>query len=78
MTPLLELLRECSAADREFLAQHAGTSVNYLYSLAGGHRRSPRADLAFRIEDASVALGKRVVTAREIATQSLLKAFSDC
>lgn len=74
ITPLLALLRECSAEERERLAQDAGTTVNYLYSLAGCHRGTPNATLAVGIEDASRRLSKetrgrtRVVTVRELAT----------
>lgn len=72
-TPLLELLRECTADDREWLAESVGTSVNYLYSLAGCHRSGPSAELAFALEDASRDLRKktrgrtRVLKARDVA-----------
>lgn len=38
--------------DRERLADLAGTSLGYLYQIAGGHRRCS-ADLAIRLEVAS-------------------------
>lgn len=72
-TCLLELLRECTPEERERLAALAGTQVNYLYSLAGCHRGSPRSKLAAGIEDASRALNAetggrtRVVTMRDLA-----------
>lgn len=81
-TPLLVLLRCLDSDQRETLALWSGTTVNYLYSLAGGHRNSPRAELAFRIEDASVRLSKEnggklpVVTAREIATMAALRGLN--
>lgn len=74
VTPLLALLRECSADERESLAAQAGTTVNYLYSLAGCHRGTPNATLAVGIEDASKDMNRqtkgrtRVVTVRELAT----------
>jgi hypothetical protein len=39
--------------EREAFAVEAGTTVNYLYALAGCHRGQPRAGLAVGIEDAS-------------------------
>lgn len=72
-TPLAEWLRMASATQRERCATLAGTSVSYLYSLAGGHRQQISARLAFQIEDAMRRLhgttrGRLpLVTAREIA-----------
>ena len=56
------------------MAELADTTVNYLWQLAGCHRPSPTANLAFRIEDATrqmnIASGERlpIITARELAT----------
>lgn len=72
-TPLAEWLRMASGAQRERCARLAGSSVSYLYSLAGGHRRQISARLAFQIEDATKRLARDtrgrlpVVTARELA-----------
>lgn len=74
ITPLGMLLRECSREEREKLASMAGTTVNYLYNLAGCHRAALSAQKAIGIEDASRLLHKesrgrtRIVTARELAT----------
>lgn len=35
---LSELLKELSQTEREQLADDAGTTVEYLYQIAGGHR----------------------------------------
>ncbi len=73
-TPLAALLRECDDAQRDRLAALAGTTVNYLYNLAGCHRRDPSSSLAVGIEDASRKLhaetkGRtRIVTVRELAS----------
>lgn len=73
-TPLAALLRECDAEQRERLASLAGTTVNYLYNLAGCHRTDPSSSLAVGIEDASRTLHResrgrtRIVTVRELAT----------
>lgn len=80
ITPLTALLRACSPEQREWLAQRAGTSVNYLYSLAGCHRERVSATLALAIEDASTLLHARCgtprITAREIATMCALVKFN--
>lgn len=72
-TPLAEWLRMASATQRERCARLAGSSVSYLYSLAGGHRQQISARLAFQIEEATRRLSRDtrgrlpVVTARELA-----------
>lgn len=74
ITPLLALLRECTAEERETLAAQAGTKVNYLYGLATCARAAPGSTLAVGIEDASRRLHRdtrgrtRIVTVRELAT----------
>lgn len=81
MTPLTELLRACTDEQRTQLAQQSGTSVNYLYALAGCHRERVNVKLALAIEDASVVLNKQtrgktpVVTARQLATMCELAPF---
>lgn len=73
-TPLMTLLRALTDEERTAFAAEAGTTVNYLYALAGCHRGQPRAALAVGIEDASrswhTKSGGRtpLVTIREIAT----------
>lgn len=56
-TPLLAILRELDTDERrnEF-ARLAGTSVAYLYQLAGCNRTACRARLAKSIADASVQM----------------------
>lgn len=69
--------------EREAFAVEAGTTVNYLYALAGCHRGQPRAGLAVGIEDASyrwnnVTRGRvPIVTVREIATMCALAGLTD-
>lgn len=72
-TPLAEWLRMASETQRQRCAALAGTSISYLYSLAGGHRQKISARLAFQLEDATKRLSRDtrgrlpVVTARELA-----------
>ena len=73
VTPLLLLLRQLETDDRRrAFAQDAGTSVNYLYQLAGCKRRSCSALKAKQIADASKLAAKRwatpVISMEEIAT----------
>ena len=86
-TPLMSLLRACKDDDeRQAFAQQAGTTVNYLYALAGCHRGQPRASLAIGIEDASRMFNKRtksrevpvpVVTVRDLASMCATTGFCD-
>lgn len=75
-TPLLVLLRALSPEERTTLAGWAGTSVSYLYQLAGCARSSPRVRLVLDIEKASIRMNKRtrgrtpVVTAVQMAAMS--------
>lgn len=78
----MALLRACeSEAEREQFASLAGTTVNYLYALAGCHRGQPRAGLAVGIEDASRVFHQRtagripIIGMREIATMCALQGF---
>ena len=72
-TPLSVWLRQATVAQRERCACLAGTSVSYLYALAGGHRQQISARLALNIEDATTRIARDtrgrlpVVTARELA-----------
>ena len=47
-----EFLKEADADERTRVADAAGTSVAYLYQIAGGHRR-PSTDLAKKISAAT-------------------------
>jgi trehalose-6-phosphatase len=73
-TPLLSLLRKLNSDQRAELAVAAGTSVGYLYQLAGCYpnRRACRSDLALRIAKGSVALRRKYrtpeVTMEQLAT----------
>ena len=64
--------------ERERLALLAGTTVNYLYSIAGCHRPNTSAATAVSIEDATRALhaetkGRtQIITVRELATMCQL------
>lgn len=82
-TPLMALLRLCGAEQRNWLAERAGTTTNYLYALAGCHREQPRVGLAFAIEDASTEMhgasggDTPIVTARQLAAMCSLTMFED-
>lgn len=82
-TPLAEWLRAAGADQRLRMAELAGTSVNYLYQLAGCYRKQVKADLAFRIEDATKTLhaesgGKLpIIAARTIATMCMVAVADD-
>lgn len=83
-SPLMALLRACTDdAERTLFAAQAGTTVNYLYALAGCHRGQPRAALAVGIEDASRLFNTRtagripIVTVREIATMCAIAGLTD-
>jgi hypothetical protein len=73
-TPLADFLRIATPAERERCAVLAGTSVSYLYQLAGCHRKRPSAELALLIEDATRTLSKEsngrlpTINARTVAT----------
>ena len=46
-------LRVATPAQREELAQMAGTTEGYLYQLGGAHRKNPNLRLALNIHNAS-------------------------
>ena len=56
MTILLDFLQAASSDERERCALLAGTTVNYLYQLAGCNRQQAGSDLALRIEDATTTM----------------------
>lgn len=80
-TPLLNLLRACTEEQRRRIAAEAGTSVNYLYGIAGCHRNSVNVKLAIGIEDASRSLNIEtegvtpVVTVRQLASMCAIAPF---
>ena len=73
-TPLLALMRKLTPEQRVQLADDAGTSVSYLYSLGSCQRDACGAGLALQIEKASEKMCERtggetpIVTMRELAT----------
>lgn len=81
-TDLRKLLRACTDEQRERIAREAGTSVGYLYGIAGCHRQKIGVSLAIGIEDASVALNKEsggeipVVTVRQLANMCAIAPFA--
>ena len=84
VSPLMALLRACrDDAERTAFADMAGTTVGYLYALAGCHRGQPRAALAVGIEDASIVFNKQtggripIVSVREIATMCAVSGLSE-
>lgn len=82
-TPLANILRLSTDEQRTFLAETAGTTVNYLYSLAGCHREKLSAKLAFAIEDASRQLSDKTggdippVSARQLTSMCSLRGMDD-
>lgn len=82
-TPMLWLLRTCTPEQRQWLAERADTDVNYLYAIAGCHRKKISVQLAFAIEKASEHLhvetgGKTpIVTAQQISTMCAVAHFDD-
>lgn len=76
-TPLLNLLRQLTAEQREKLSNDAGTKVSYLYSLASCQRgagQSCSAPLALKIEEATIRMHHAtdgetpIVSVRDLAT----------
>lgn len=78
-TPLTTLLRALTPDQRIAFAAASGTTVGYLYAIAGCHREKIAVALAIAIEDTSTAFhaehGTPVVTARELSTMCALKGF---
>lgn len=62
LTVLKTWLRAATAAEREQMAQRAGTSVQYLHHLAAGeetnYKREPKPALAAAIERETIAMAK--------------------
>lgn len=81
MKSLQEFLRAATQDERNRVATACGTSVGYLYQLAGGHRRNPSAALAVAIERATRNLHEQhperipVVTVEALAAGTALNDF---
>lgn len=79
-TPLLALLRLLNDEQRVAFAADAGTTVSYLYSLAGCQRQSAGSTLALAIESASRRLSEQnkgatpVVCMQTLATMCMVRA----
>lgn len=77
-TPLAQFLRDATPAERTRCATLAGTSVGYLYQLAGCHRPRPSADLAMLLEEATTKLSEETygrlqpISMKTIATMCAL------
>jgi hypothetical protein len=68
---LKEFLRAASKEQRQEVADAAGTSVGYLYQLAGGHRRNPGTHIALGIESATKKLNQRCRGVPVVTVESL-------
>ncbi len=81
-TPLTLWLRAATPEQRARAAALGGTGVNYLYQLAGCSRGTPKADLAFALEDAFKTMHREsdgvlpLITARELSTMCALTDFA--
>lgn len=60
-TILSRWLRAATPEQREELAQAGGTSVSYLYVIAGGHRNNFSLRMAFRISKKSYEMHMRTL-----------------
>jgi hypothetical protein len=75
--PLLTSLRSASASQRNSVTISAGTSVDYLYQLAGGSRVAS-AELAAKIEHAVADLRRGDRTVAEVKRTDLCPACAAC
>lgn len=71
-TPLTAVMRSMTSEQLLEFASHAGISKDYLYQIAGLHRKKISVQQAFRIEDASTRMARKYrglpsITAREIS-----------
>jgi hypothetical protein len=55
-TPLLKLLRCCTVAEQHELARLAGTTRNYLYQMAGCHRKEFSASKVMAVSEAATRM----------------------
>jgi hypothetical protein len=82
-TPMLALLRKCTDEQRQQLAKAVPTSVNYLYAIAGCHRKKISVQMACAIETATRTLHAQtkgetpIVTALQIATMCAVAGLDD-
>ena len=80
-TKLSDFLRAATPEERERCAQKAGTSVMYLYQLAGAHRKNPGVMIAMGIEQATKEMHEEsggrlpVITMHDLAEMSRLVDF---
>lgn len=80
---MLALLRKCTPEQRQSLAEAVPTSVNYLYAIAGCHRKNISVQMAYAIERASRGLNTAtkgetpIVTAQQIATMCAVAGLDD-
>lgn len=80
-TKLSDFLRAATAEEREACAIKAGTSVSYLYQLAGLHRTNPGVQIALGIERATAEMSAAsegrlpTVTAEDLAQMAQLAEF---
>jgi hypothetical protein len=80
-TCLTKLLRSASPEEREYLANHASTTVSYLYALAGCHREAMSLDLGLRLAEATRDLARMtkgrtpVLSAEQLALMCPLRGF---
>lgn len=79
ITPLTTAMRAMTKDQREEFASLAGTTVNYLYQIAGLHRKNIAVQTAFAIEDASAYMAGQypsaklpTVNARQISEMAAL------
>lgn len=83
MTPLGRFLKDATPDERSRVASNAGTSVAYLYQLAGCHRKSTSASLAIALEQATFSVAAETdgrlkgVTAMQLATMCVAEAFEE-
>ncbi len=82
-TKLAEFLRAATPEEREQCAVKAGTSVQYLYQLAGLHRTNPGVQIAIGVERATTEMSKDsngrlpVVTAQDLAEMARMADFDN-
>lgn len=62
ITPLLRFLRSMTKEQREAFAEKCGTTVVYLYQLAGHAEPNPQLQLAVRIVKESGRVHKKLMT----------------
>lgn len=83
MTPLATYLRAATPDERSRTASLAGTTVAYLYQLAGCHRTRPAALLALSLErathDVAADSAGRLagITAMRLSTMCVARDFTD-